>query len=209
MQISVPCETFARLARVPTMQEAERDPEYFNSVYFEIFNGNLIAVSTNIKFAAIELIGKIDHPNAKINIACKPELVKQCENELKFKGMLNITYLEILKHATVKTTFGYTTKENVAVFSEIDNAMERWRTWFPEKFPNENNFPMFADTSSLYILANSSPSGTVMFPQFSSSVVVVRDAYQENWLGLFLGSGILSDGRNTQDIDITLPEWVK
>lgn len=209
MQVIVPCEAFARLSRVATAFEAERDPDYFNSVYFEAHNGNLIAVSTNIKFAAIELIGKTDHPNGAINIACNPALVEQCENEAKFKGQMTIAYVDFLKHATVKTTFGYTTTENVAVFSDIDHAMTRWRSWLPEKMPTGNDSPMFVDAVNLAVLAKSSPSGCILFPEFTSSVVVVRDAYADNWIGAFLGSGTLTDGRSAKEIPVTLPEWVK
>ena len=210
MQITVPCDVFIRLAKVATAFEAERDTKYFNSVYFEAKDGKLIAISTNIKFASIEFLGKTDQADGSFNVACDPALITQCETEKQYKGTMQIVFMEALRYASVKTTFGYNYPGNAAVFTETDNpAFERWRKWLPDKMPSERDSPMFVDAFNLAILAESSPSGAILFPEFTSSVVIVRDAYLDNWIGAFLGAGNAPDGRLLKDIPVKIPDWVR
>ena len=210
MQITVPCETFARLSKIATAFEASRDPAYFRSIYLEHKAGRSFAVATNIKFAAIEYLGRTAQPDASVNIDCDSGLIKQCEVERSHKGTLTIDYMSALRFASVKSSFGYVHPVNAAVFTATDNpAFERWRNWLPEKMPSGRDAPMFVDAANLAVLAESSPSGLILFPEFTSSVVVVRDALVDNWLGAFIGTGELADGRIIKEMPVKMPDWVK
>lgn len=210
MKFTIPCEVFARLATVATAMEAERDPAYFRSVYLENKAGKSFAITTNIKFVAIEYLGETKAPDGSINVDCHDAILAQCEVERGLKGVLHVDYMPELRFASVKSTFGFTHAVNAAVFTAADNpAFERWRNWLPEKLPHGSESPMFADAEQLHALACSSPSGAILFPAFTSKVVVVRDAHSENWIGVFLGVGTSRDGRTLKEIPVRMPDWVK
>ena len=210
MKFTIPCEVFARLATVATSLVADRDSDYFRSVYLENKSGKSFAITTNIKFASIEYLGETKESDGSINIDCHDAILAQCEVERGLKGVLHIDYMPELRFASVKSTFGFTHSQNAAVFTATDNpAFERWRNWLPDKLPCGSDSPMFVDAEQLHALAKSSPSGAILFPQFTSKVVVVRDAYSDNWIGAFLGSGTLQDGRILKEIPVRMPDWVK
>ena len=58
MDFQIPCETFARLAKIAETTKSNR-PDYLKSVFIEYKDGDAFAVATNGKIAAIEYLGKV------------------------------------------------------------------------------------------------------------------------------------------------------
>lgn len=206
MIVSIPCETFVRMSKVPLALKAAYDEHYYKSLFIEIRNKKLFFVSTNIKFAAIEYAGNIDQSNGFFNIAYNEALLIQATEEAKFSGVINVTYVEMLKFATAKTTFGYVHSENLAVFATQKPEFETWRNWLPDEIPTKPNGCINVTAHNLACLAAASPSGLIAFPQMvtTGKPVLVHDAHSPNWIGLFL-----DDGKTQGVRAVAIPTWVK
>lgn len=214
MQFSIPCATFVRLgSAVLSAQPAEVAPAYYRSIYLEHKNGKTFALITNIKFSAIELIGSTNEPDGNICIKCDPEYIDQCRKEIQYGGMVNIVYVDALKFATLKTTYGFAPSGNVAV-AEPPNVSpscrtNNWRNWFPDAMPTTSRGCMYMHADTVNTLAKSSPSGHIVFPAHINveRPVIVRDLENANWAGLFMPSPAETNAHAS--IVAQYPDWVR
>lgn len=208
MEFSIPCATFARLARIGASSPINPDgskPHYF-SLYYEVKNGHAVVIGTNIKVAAVEYIGKDIGPDCAINICVDDALIAQCDIEKSFGSNINFVYNDMLKYLSVKTNLGYVYPGNALIQVQKENAFHKWRLWFPDKMPTANKGNMFVQLDRLQVLTSAAPSGSVVFPDFIDTdiPVVLRDQANPNWLGLFMPIG--EKGAVSQP---ALPSWVK
>lgn len=208
MEFSIPCGTFARLAKIGASSGVHPDgskPHYF-SLYYEVKNGHAVVIGSNLKIAAIEYLGKDLGPDCALNITVHPDLISQCEIEKSFGSSVNFVYNDMLKYLTAKTNLGYQFPENALVTFKQENMFKKWRDWFPDKLANANNGSMFVQLDRLSLLASAAPSGSVVFPEFIdvSIPIVLRDQANPDWIGLFLP--VSETGKVDQ---LPLPKWVK
>lgn len=208
MEISIPCETYVRLAAISNYVMDGEKRDYLRCVRVEISNKNIILVATNVKCAAIEFIGTFDVPDYVFHVTVDEKLVNQAKSEMSFNS--NITFIadNILQYVSAKTTFGYEFAGNAGIFTNKENELNLWRDWFPQELPTKTNGGIFAELQLLKLLSESSPSGTVIFPEFidNKMPVMLQDSIDPNWLGLFMPNGEVNS-RSPEPFAI--PSWVK
>lgn len=202
MQFAIKCETYVRLNSV--LRKIEPDKEHFRSIYIECKAGNLIAVATNGKILAAELIGQVAAPDSYMHLSVDPLLVAQATQESPLGGSFHVVFTAMLNHAAIKSTFGFQFAGNGAVFPTND-TVKRWRS-IVDKI--ETPSPMIINAESIANLGYASPSGSLVFPETidGSKPVVVRDLHEPNWFGLFLPT-CFDEGKRIKRPGAIYPEW--
>src|SRR6478609_72697 len=125
MQITLPCETYARLVNIPLSNPPDHFESYpyVKSLYFERKEGYLFVVCTNIKVGVVEFIGTNVGPDESGAIIADKTLKMICENEIQFAGSLDIMLMQPLALATIKSTGGFQFPGNPYVALPQDNFL--------------------------------------------------------------------------------------
>lgn len=204
MQFAIKCETYVRLNNALRLITA--DKMHLNNIFVECKNGNLIAVATNGKIAAIELIGQTHEYDAFMHLIVDAALLAQAKAEENLGGSLQIVFTPALAHAAIKSTFGYQYPGNAAVFPNSD-IVQKWRGIIDKV---ETPSPMIINADSIAALGHSSPSGMLVFPEIidGSKPVVVRDMNDPNWFGMFMPT-MFDEGKRIKRPAAIYPEWAR
>ena len=198
MEHIIPCETFARLCNV--LKFMPKDDPWCRSIRLD---GNM-AIATNRFYIAIE---RLDTSVASVlHIPADPVLIEQCVKEAPFHSKMHIVANDMLRFASLKTSLGYAYPGNAGVYLDTLNPVDRWREIVPTSLPKKSKGSMCIDTAMLASLAESSPSGKITFPEHIDWTlpVVVRDAVDPNWCGIFY----VRESDNPHD-PATIPGWAK
>lgn len=207
MKFTIPCATYVRLSAVCRWVPDRWPQPYIRSLYIERRDNRLIAVVTNSKIAAVELLSPSDAgPNENCFVAFDATLLQQANTEIPFASSIDFDVMPELQFGAARTMFGYSYPGNVAVFP-TDAKIEtvHWRDWFPEKLPSANYGQLQIKAEILQALAAAAPSGEIVFHHFVDTRVpsVVRDNVEKNWYGVFMPS--FEDGKQLPKIN--LPTW--
>jgi hypothetical protein len=197
MQFTVPCEVVARLSTV-----LGRMPDNANEWFRSIRYDNGVLVVSNRKIIAAEYVGG---PSGVAHIVAEPALIEQCRTEGNFGSSLEINIIEAMRFTTAKTTLGYAFPGNAGVWSAAANDFDQWRTLARgEKKLNSAKFMRWY-AEEIAMLASSSPSGVVCFPEKidPTRAIVVRDSVDLKWCGLLQGNA-----ENEGFFPATLPDWI-
>lgn len=194
MQVTLPCEVYARLASVALTIKPTENRAYLRSIYLERSKGNLIAVVTNVNVAAIENLGPCTFPDG-INhcaVAVDQAIIDQCNIEKAFGGVMTFTINTALGYTSANSGLGWKFQGNAHVTLPKKCELTQWRTWFPDTEPTEQYGALFSGLSRLEILARSAPTGMVVFPKIIDArvPVVLNDVNDERWIGMFLPSSL-------------------
>lgn len=178
----ISCDTVARLAKVLQVMP-DNASEWFRSI--RIDNG--CAVVSNRATMVVELIGG---PSGIVHLRTDPELVEQCIKEAPYGGKVTVTVNEALKFAVAKTTFGYAHPGNCAVWSDVSNELDRWRSiaWQTKEPLEKSVGAMFWNVDQISTLGDASPSGRIVFEAHIDAQrrpTVIRDITDYNWFALF------------------------
>lgn len=198
MEHIIPCETFARLVNV--LKYMPKDDPWCKSVRLE---GNL-AIATNRQYIVIERL-ETTAPSV-LHIPADPVLIEQCAKEAAFHGKMHIVANDMLKFASLKTSLGYQYPGNAGLYLDTLNVVDRWREVIPEALPKKSKGCMTLYTQQLANLAESSPSGQLIFPEHVDWTVpvVVRDAVDPNWCAFFY----VRDSEKLND-PAHIPGWIR
>lgn len=209
MDFTISCEQFMRLSRIATNFKDGETNEYFRSIYLEHKSGHSFAVASNMKLMGVEHLGATAEPDGGVNIRLDPHLIQQCEIEAPYSSLITGTYLPELGYAMLKTTFGWQLP-NCQLISNHVNHLKDWRKTVPKSIPKKPDGALRMKASEIAQLGSSSPSGRIIFPECISLdvPVVVRDAIDPNWMGLFV-STLTDDGNPPTILAATLPDWIK
>lgn len=209
MQVRLPCDTYLRLMPI-AQTDNDKNDDYLHAMYIECKNGVTIAVTTNRRIAAIEHI-----PDASADgsffLIYDPALAKQCEAEKPFNGYVEITVNTMLQFANAKTMLGFAPTNNLGLFP-ADHVCTHWRTWLPKvPITQTGEGGMYWNYRHIAALGASAPSTFMRFPQHidCNQTVIVRDMFDEKWLGLFMPNYKDDDGKIKRAEAATLPEWCK
>jgi hypothetical protein len=207
MDISISCELYSRLSAIPMLFSPEDQRKHLKSIYLERRNNQLYAITTNVKIAAIEYLGKNDGPDECTAIVVDPVLIAQCEKEISFNSNLSIVANSMLSYTAIKTTFGYQYPSNGMVQLPDPHEFTEWRKWFPDAIPTKSFGAMFWRTANIQALASASPTGGLRFPEFIDTTcpVVVCDKEATNWVGLFMGN---TESHDEKVLPASIPDWV-
>lgn len=209
MRFEIKCATFARLASVCSFFEPSTEEELkqqINTVRLEKVNGRTIAIATNQKIAAIEMLPQYEPgEHAKvIHVALDPVLINQCKMEAFLDGSLIIDVIPEIATAMARTSSGWTYPGNACIWP-VETVMDDWREWATEPAKKSNGIMMW-HLSRIQSLFEASPTGQIYFPRHidTSQAIVLCDKNNPNWIGLFR-----ADPSNTekQEVPATLPEW--
>lgn len=208
MKFTISCETFCRLASVPTYFEPHTKPELFKQiecVRIENYKGCVFAISTNVQIAAIEFIGNTTEPDGAVHVVIDPVLVKQCESERAYGSFLEIVSIPEIATASAKTMLGFVYNGNACIWPAT-TVMDNWREWGPDKTPTKAKGALYLETQHIETLFKASPSGRIVFPEHIDVNVptILRDYKNPNWVGLFFGK---PQANENPAIAATLPEW--
>lgn len=206
MEFTLSCEVFARLSNVCRWMREDEDRAYLRALYVERANGKLIAVATNSKIAAIELLSnKADGPDEHCFIMFDPALVAQCQQEAGWQSTLHIVTNDMLQWTTAKTMFGYVHPTNVGIYPNKVTETDGWRKWFPAELADRNYGQIQITAELLADLGRASPSGKLFFPPFTDArcPTMVRDHHAPNWYGLFM----ITFENQEKSPNFTLPKW--
>ncbi len=181
--------------------------QYLKSLYVERKGGKLIAVATNVKIAAIELVSNdCAGPDEHCFIAFDPVLIEQARKEAQFSSSIEFVVMRELGMTIAKTLYGYTHAGSVGVFP-TDAKLETplWRNWLPDELPKESYGHMQMQCEWLAMLANASPSKEIVFPTFidTRAPCIVRDQTASNWIGLFFPMF----GQDKKPPKLRIPTW--
>ncbi|MAK38199.1 MAG: hypothetical protein CMC15_18715 [Flavobacteriaceae bacterium] len=208
MKFVVKCEVLLRLSKVCNFFDvsiSEDMKNRINTVRLENSNGNTIAVATNNKIAAIEILGSTAESDGYVDLVLSPELIAQCEKEVGYDGVMVVNSIPELAMSSIQSMMGWSYGGNASYWYD-DTPMNNWRSW-----ANSNEVPaskgcMYWDLHHVHALFQSSPSGCVVFPENIDveKPVTLRDDNAPEWVGLFLPSPLpplkITDGAE-------LPEW--
>jgi hypothetical protein len=205
MQISIPSELFMRFSHIAL----DTDVELYRSLYVESIGGNTFYIATNVKIAVLQYV-KTGAADGKFNLAYSPELLEQVKKELPYNGNIDVVYIDALKHATAKTTFGYVHPKNAAVFANTNNDFLKWREWFPS-LATETNGGICFSAEMIQKIIQASPSGVIAMQKFIdiTKPVLCKDAFDSGFLGSFIGMCVSDTGKIIADDFKALPEWLK
>lgn len=204
------CDAFVRMAAIIEGYSPGVGREELLSVFIRHKNGLTVAVATNSKIAAFEFIGETQEPDGGLMVIPDPALVQQCKTEIAFNGFLTIQTNDILQFATAKTTLGYNHPTNAAIWGasrdNIDWIFQQVSAFTPTK---KQNGVMHWYADSIAKLANSTPSGRIIFPRIfdAEKPLLLRDPLSENWTGLFIPQMNDFDKSQQPNIFATTPEW--
>lgn len=195
--IQVHCETLARLSTLIGNETP------FNTVRFD--DGKIIA--TDRRFAVVERL-PVAFEGA-YHLAITTALIEQCRMEAQFGSTITITPNPMLQWTSVVTTLGWTTTDNLGVYPQHPTAYDDWweRIVKPCLDAPVANGNMVAHADQLERLAETSPSGTIIFetPVNTARPMVVRDANSPDWVGFFYPR--LDDG--VYHAPATVPNWLR
>lgn len=178
MEITIRCELIARFAHLLQPNEDQK------FTCFRIEENMLIA--TDRKMLAVE---RIDTPsfNGAYHLIANPAMIAACGEHGKFGGMLEIVINDVLRFGTCKTTFGYADPTNCILWSDATSDFDKWRSIVPMQPADKNDGALYMETTALQRLAQSSPSGSVVFEKFINvyKPTLVRDIHDKSWFGVF------------------------
>lgn len=201
MQIQIPCETIQRIARIINVIPPDENREWLRSVFIERKRDHVWIGATNATFAAIQYMGVI--PGNDGIIAIKGEALPLLPSR---DAHCTINDMAGLDWCMISTTDGFSYGGDAAMrLPEGIETFKAWRDWIgPEA--TATGRAMFINTDGLAALANSSPSGRVVFPRIidAEKPVIIRDIADPDWLGIFVArpsNGLFFDGA-------TRPNWV-
>lgn len=190
MNYSVPCDTVKRLLNIDTSVRLE---------------GNL-AIALSRQFLVIEKLPWVN-PDDAIQFRPQTDLRVAIKKEALFAdSFVQITAFPMVHLATAVTGQGFACNENCAIWDNPPENIERWRTLLPDEPPVAPNGGMFWSTAEMVMLASSSPSGRLVFPEIIDvdKPIIVRDDNDPNWCALFLGKCNEAEIKPAK-----LPAWLK
>lgn len=199
-EISLSCETFLRMSRVIEDLPSDMHASW-STLRFE--DGNIIV--TDKSFMAIENFSSDKF--SPFHIIPDAALLAQCQTEAAFNSRMTIVVNEMLKFAVIKTSLGFQTTGNVLFTEALDPAWEKWRSIVMQcKQPAEKvNGGMFWATEGIKRLADSSPSGLIVFEEIidTNRPTLIRDVKDYHWIGIFQPVS-----RDDHYSPATLPSWM-
>lgn len=208
MNFNIKCATFVRLASICSFFEPETPLEtrqQIETVRLEAINGKIIAIATNQRIAAIELIGHCQPDRREVaHVRIDPAIVMQCKLEAFLDGVLTIETIPEIATGIAYTSSGWRFNGQACHWFD-ETLMDDWRKWAPDQVPTESDGIMMWNTYHVHALMESSPTGKVIFPRHVDTKVpvVLRDRGNENWVGLFMPK----PHGEIQKIPATLPIW--
>lgn len=212
MNFEISVETFVRLAgvtkRIPDKVD-ENEAILLKCVRLERKDGELFALASNRRIAAIYYLGKSDGLDGAAHVVTDPAFVNQCETEKPFNSIIAVTVIPELQMASLKTTLGYNYPGNGAIFP-VKTPLSDWRTWLPPII-TETKGAMAWNLDDMQSLNSASPSGEIAFPEFIDvgKPVVLRDIKTDNWVGLFMANRSDENGRMYAIEPAKLPTWCR
>lgn len=210
MQFNIRCETYARLTNALQWFGSNETRAYFKSIYVERRAGQLVAVATNGKILAAQLLdNRSTGPDEGMNLTIDPAMIAQARTEANLNGLMNVNYIPELQHATVKTTFGFQFQGNAALHFQGPNLVkDGWRS-IPDTTVEPG--PMIISSRDVAHLGAASPSGYLVFPAEidGAKPVLVTDRVDPNWIGFFMPSHFDDNGRQMKFNAAVIPAWAK
>lgn len=208
MKFNIPCETFTRLAQIPSFFTPSVDEEtrqQLRCVRIENVKGHRIAIVANQKIAAIEYLGPTTDQDGVAHVMLDPMLLDVCKKESKFNSWLEINLIPEIATGIAQTMLGYTHKGNACMFP-VNSVMNGWREWGPLKPVTKTTGPLFLNLDYIELLNKTSPSGKIVFAEHIdvSQPTVIRDRENECWVGLFFPAPPLTE---PGAIAAILPNW--
>ncbi len=178
---TIPCETYARLSK---MQENHpSDDPWCDSIRLE----DNYAIATNRYYLIVERLDPTVVSRPALHIKIDPALLAVAQSEAPLHGKIHIAAVDVLKHASAKTTFGYSHPDNIGLYLDDPNDLDRWRSIIPTEEPIVGAGSMGLNVESIATLVSTSPSGKVTFPEIIdwTQPVIVNDAVDPNWFAVF------------------------
>lgn len=202
MSITIPCETIVRFA--PIIQRAV-DPQF---QMLRLEQGLIVA--TDRKLLVVEKA--VRSFQGQCNLRITDAFVEQCRVEANLAGEVTVIPNDMLKFTTVKTSYGWTTTDNLGVWTDGRTDLDRWREVITQcKEPLESagaGGAMVWSLRDLQVLTAASPSGEVSFERVfnpDQRPTLLRDISVDTWVGCFLPR--LSDG--VYYPPASLPGWCR
>lgn len=204
MAFTIPCDTFFRLSKLAQLAD-NKTYSWIRSVALQRQAGRVVAMATNKYFMAVEFIGnEPGQPDDFALVSIEPQILQQCETERTFGGLLTVEKDNVLNYTKVSTTFGYVYSGNAGLFPLEDVPLKKWRNII-KPLPAKSEGCFYVDVDAMNALAQTSPSGRVIFPKTydTREAVTIADAVSENWLGVFLAR----DQNGKQYVFNSYPDW--
>lgn len=198
MQVQINADVFVRFANLARNLPPSDPRDYLRSVMIEVANGNAFIVSTDSRFMAVQRLGELAG-EFRACIVADDVLTAQVRAEMPFSSSLFVSHEKV----TTSLGFMYPGQPFISPPPGKINELFKWRDLLRVKV-DQNNGTMFINAPRMRALIETSPSGRVLFPPKIdiAKPIVVKDAIDPDWLGVFLG--------RTEDAPLSygsLPEW--
>ena len=209
MKFTINSATFCRMASIPAFFEPGTDPEIqqqLSCVRLENNKGKVIAIATNQKIAAIEYLGTTNESDGSVHVTIDPVLINQLKKEIPFNSFIEVVFVPEILTASVKTMLGFSYQGNASVGIPDQSILKNWRTWFPVPSKNSKG-AMYWNVDHINVLAKSSPSGKIIFPENINTdiPIIIRDVEFAQWVGCFMAK---VSPIEQPPIPATIPEWM-
>lgn len=205
MNFVIPCETFARLAHIPSSLKPTYTNQNYKCLMIDVSStGEFLLAVTNVKIMAVEKIGQSEFVNMQIPILFDESLVTQCGIETAFNGDVHLTFNDSSKVLTAITTYGYVCQTNLYINPNQIPEFASWRDKIPKNLPSKPFGNIYTHLDDLRVMAQSAPSGSVVFQDVIDMKlpILVNDLSSPNWLGVF------HPGPPEDAPDFQKPKWI-
>lgn len=168
------------------------------AVKLEISNGKYYIIGSNDTIAAVEYLGE----SKEANDSCYINTENVCINQGNVNESFIFETIPELAMGTVTDTKGQSYKDYILWPDE--SPLDKWREWF--KLSEVPQGFMYWNVEQIEKLWKNCPSGEITFPEIinSDEPVILRDANNANWAGVFIPT---VDGKALIKPAI-LPEWL-
>lgn len=208
MKFDIKCATFIRLASICNFFEPETPQETrdeINTVRLEIIDGKILAIATNQRILAVEIIGQAPIGQTGVaHIVLDPAIITQCRAESFIDGTLTINTIPEIAMATANTSSGWSYHGNACYWFD-EPLLDKWREWAPDETVKKSEGIMMWNLYQVQALIESSPTGKVIFPKHVDVMkpIVLRDRNSQNWVGIFMAKPY----GEIQKVAAELPKW--
>lgn len=199
----IPAATYLRLATIAPQPDEIESRNWLRCVRIETVGGRTVAVVSNGKLLAGELIPGEPEGDGAVCVTIDQPLINMAQIAAKLDENL------VISQAPGWTVITTTGGAMLPINGEIDGSgWPEWRTLLPADLPTKNNGCFSFRGDLMARLCASAPSGSIRCAKNidMTQPTIVRDQDDENWFGMFMVSEI--NGKQPFP-PATLPDWLK
>lgn len=208
---TIRAEQFMRLAGIVSYfasNVSDENKQLINTIRLENKGGQSVAVVTNQKIVAVETLGPTVHPDGVCHVKFTPQLMEAANRAAQMNLTMTFMLTPMIAMSVVQIGIGEYVQDVCHWFEYT--PLDKWRSWLVDDAMVSEGI-MCWDLYHVESLIRSSPSGKVVFPQNInvSQPLMIRDRYNNGWVGLFMPTGELPPDTIHAMTNRIQPSWLR